>query len=188
MISISIITSFLAAPAGRSVEREPLAHSVTSSGANVDDWFESASDASSSREIVPWEPDDITPQPAKPNPFQQIFFQPINENQLGRNRSPKAPLIIADNETKTKRSSVSRMSESGTFVRTPEPPVRRSSSSLSNPSPIPKKHQTNTLALTDHQSPKTTTYLTPTSAVPIAPRRMSGWGVQEHSPDDSDEN
>ena len=116
-----------------------------------------------------------------------MFFQPINDNNTKRDRPPIAPLIITDDTPKNKQST-SRMSESDVFVRTPEPTTRRSSSSRSITSPVPKKRQTDTLAVTDNQLSNIMTQLSPSQTVPTRGRRMSGWSVREHSPDDSDEN
>lgn len=182
---ISTMTFISATSAARSFQHQPSAHSEISSGDNVDDWFDSESEVSDSREMVPWKPDDVTPRPANTNPFQQIFFQPINDNQSVQGRPPMAPSIITNDETKTRRSTTSRMSESDIFVRTPESVDPRSSPSRNIPSPVSKKNPIDQSTPTDRQLPKSTTYLSPP---PTIGRRMSGWGVRERSPDDSDEN
>jgi hypothetical protein len=188
MVLMSIMILILAMPTARSFEPQASTHSVESSVGAADDWFESASDVSGSRQVLLLKPDEITPQPSSTNSFRQNLFQPINDNFIGQSRSPVAPLIVTNDETKAKQSTTPRMSESDIFVRTPEPKTRRSSSPRSIPSPVTKKHQTNALAVTSPQLSKTKARLSPSQTVPITERRMSGWSVREHSPDDSDEN
>lgn len=102
---------------------------------DVDDWFESASQVSSSREIQPWKPNELVPAPSSTNPFQQNLFKPINEtNNILRNRSARPPIIITDDDARVLKSRSPRMSESDVFVRTPSPP-RRSSFSRNIQSP-----------------------------------------------------
>lgn len=182
MISIS------AAPTVRSFQHQPSAQSETPSSENVDDWFDPASEISGSRESALWKPDDITPGPTNTNPFQQKFFQPIDDNRSLQRRPPMPPAILTNNETKPRQSTTPRMSESNTFVRTPEPTSRRSPSSRNSPSPVSNKSRIDTLTPTDRQLPKTTTYLSSPPSLSTTGRRMSGWSVREHSPNDSDEN
>jgi len=179
MILISIMIPILATPTARSFEPQPSTGSVESTGGIVDDWFESASNISGSRDMLPWTSDDVTPRPTSTNPFQQNIFQPINDNNTVQRRPPIAPLMITAD--KTKQSTTPRMSESDIFVRTPEPRSLRSS-------PVTKKHQTDTLAVTHHQFSKPTANLWPSQTFLTTERRMSGWSVSEHAPDDSDEN
>jgi len=188
MVLMSIMILILAMPTARSFEPQASTRSIESSAGAADDWFESASDVSGSPQVLTWKPDDITPQPSSTNPFLQSFFQPINDNASVQGRPPVAPLIVTNDETKAKQSTTPRMSQSDIFVRTPEPRSRRSSSPRSIPSPVTKKHQTNTLAVTSPQLSKTKASLSPSQTVPITERRMSGWNVREHSHDDSDEN
>jgi hypothetical protein len=85
------------------------------------------------------------------------------------------------------------MSESDVFIRTPEPKSRRLSSPRNMPSPVTKKHQTDTLAVTNQQLSKTMVQpsrsqpvpspILSATIVPTTQRRMSGWSVREHSPD-----
>lgn len=145
-------------------------------------------------------PDQITPPPNNTNPFQRNLFQPISDHStdVGQRRSPTVPLIVTDDLTKTRRSTTSPLSESDIFVRTPEPKNRPPSSPRNLQSPVTKKQQTDTLAITNQQLSKTIAHpprsrKTPsptlaTTIVPITQRRMSGWSVREHSPDNSDEN
>ncbi|CAF0769690.1 unnamed protein product [Rotaria sordida] len=179
----------------RSFERQSTTRSVESSVGVVDDWFEPTSDVSTPQQVLLSTPDDITPQVIDTNPFQQSRFQPINDNNTDTvgHRPPTTPLINTDYKTKTKQTKTPRMSESDIFVKTLESNDRRSPSSRSISSPITNKHQTDTAEVTNHQLPKTKTHsstlATPTTTiVPTTQRRMSGWGVCEHSPDDSDEN
>lgn len=141
----------------------------STSSANVDDWFESPSNVSTSLELVPWKPDEVTPLPGPANSFQGAFFQPITNSQSSQRRSPSRPLILADDaESKSRRSSTTvSLSESNTFVRTPEPTVRRPSSSLSNAA---------------RRSPKPITNTGATLAIPTAQ------SVREQSPIITDEN
>ena len=137
---IFIVIFISSATTARSFQHQPSANSETSGGGdNVDDWFESASEVSSSHEMVSWKPDEVTPRPANTNPFQQIFFQPINDNQSLQRHQPIPPAIITDDETKSRRSTASRMSESDVFVRTPETVGPRSSPSRNFQSPVSKK-------------------------------------------------
>jgi len=98
------------------------------------------------------------------------------------------PLIPTDDdEIKTKRSITPRISESGIFARSSDSKIRRSSlSPRSTPSPVTKKHQTDPVAGTNQQLPKTISPTIPMTST--NDRRMSGWSVSEHSPDDSEEN
>jgi hypothetical protein len=182
----------LAAPTARSFEPQPSSQSVETTGSAVDDWFEAASNISNPRQLSSWTPDDAIPLTTGSSTFRQNLFQPINNNNNDtvEHRPPIRPLIPTDDETKTKRSTTPRISESGIFARSPESKIRRLSSSRSIPSPVTKKHQTDTVAITSHQLAKTiahpstlTTTMTSTND-----RRMSGWSVREHTPDDSDEN
>lgn len=143
----------LGTPTGLSFDHQPISNSVASSGAAIDDWFESASDVSGPRQVSPWNTDDITPTPpiTTTNPFRQNIFQPINDNDTTQRRPPIAPLIITDDEP-GRRSTTSHMSQSDVFVRTPEPRSRRSSTPRSITSPVTKKHQTNTLAVNNDRT------------------------------------
>lgn len=109
---------------------------------DVDDWFESASQVSSSREIQPWKPNELVPAPSNTNPFQQNFFKPIKENNnILRDRLARPPIIIADDDdANIMKSRSPRMSESDVFVRTPSPP-RRSSFSRNIQSPPTTNNQ-----------------------------------------------
>jgi hypothetical protein len=189
-IFISITIPILAAPTKRSFETQPSLRSVASSSAIVDDWFESPSDVAGSRQVLPWKPDDVTPLPQNnTNPFQENLFQPINDNNTVQRRPPASPLIMTDDETKTKRSTTPRMSESDVFIRTTEPRSLRSPSPRSIPSPVTKKHQTDTLATISQKLSKTMVPLSPSpQTVPITQQRIYSWSVSEHAPDDSDEN
>ena len=186
------IATVLAAQTARSFEHEPSARSVETTGGAVDDWFESASDVSGPRQLSPWAPDNPTPPPPPTgsNTYRRNLFQPINDNTT-EHRPPIRPLVLTDDEIKTKRSTTPRISESGVFARSPESKIRRSSSSRSVPSPVTKKHQidtSNQLAKTISSSrpiPPSTLTTTMTSN---NNRQMSGWSVREHSPDDSDDN
>lgn len=81
------------------------------------------------------------------------------------------------------------MSESDVFVRTPEPRSRRTSSPRSIPSPVTKKHQTNTLAIASHrQTTKPIEYLSPSQIVPTTERQISERSTSEYGADDSYEN
>jgi hypothetical protein len=182
MISIS------AAPTVRSYQQQASGQSETSEGENVDDWFDSASEVSGSRDMVLWKSDEITPRPSDINPFQKMFFQPIDDNRSSQRRPPIPTAILTDDEAKSKRLTTPRMSSSDIFIRTPEPPSRHSPSARSIPSPVVKKPSTNTLAVTDRQSPKATTNLSSPQSLSTTSRRMSGVSGREQSPDGSDEN
>ena len=83
-------------------------------------------------------------------------------------------MILTDDEAKSGRSSTAvSLSESNTFIRTPEPLVRRPSSSLSDAA---------------RRSPKPFTYAGATLTIPDAQRRNSGLSVREQSPMNTDEN
>ena len=147
----------------------------------VDDWFESASNASESRQLSPWTPDDATPLPIT---FRRNLFQPINDTV--QRQSPVRSTIVADDETKMKRLTSPRISESGIFGRSPEPKIRRPSSSSSRSITSPATKTT----LTSPQLTKTITQPSPPRSIPPSTndQRMSGWTVREHSPDGSDGN
>ena len=181
MISIS------AAPTVHSYQQQVSGPSEASGSENVDDWFDSASEVSGSRDMPRWKSDEVTPRPTDINPFQQMFFQPIDKSRSSH-RPPIPTAILTDEEAKSKRLTTPRMSSSDIFVRTPEPPSRHSPSALSSPSPILKKPSARTLAPTDRQSPKITTNLSSPQSVSTTDRRMSGVSAREQSPDDSDEN
>jgi hypothetical protein len=179
-----IVFSLLAAPTARSNQLPPSAQSAESAGGTVDDWFEAASEASGSRQLSPMPPDDATLPPTGSSTFRRNLFQPINNknSETVGNQSPIRPLIPTDVQTNSKRLISPRVSESGIFARSPEPKIRPPSSTRSNPSPVTKRHQTDTNHQLSQPSP---TKLIPTSTTE---RRMSGWSVREHSPDHSDEN
>lgn len=119
--------------------------------ADVDDWFESASQVSSSREILPWKADEHTLVSANTNPFRQAYFQPIkNNNNVIRERSPKPPTIITDDEKNIMKSRSPRMSESDVFVRTPSPP-HHSEFTRNTRSPPTTNRQSNTLTVNNQQ-------------------------------------
>jgi hypothetical protein len=132
----------LAAPAARSFEPQQSNRSVETPSGIVDDWFESASDVSGPRQVLPWTPEDVTASPTSSNIFQRSVFQPIRDNNAAnmRYRPPTPPVIITDNESIANQSITSRSPASDVFVRTPEPKFRRSSSSRSIPSPVTKKY------------------------------------------------
>jgi len=119
----------------------------TTTGA-VDDWFESASYASSPRTS-----DNAIAPTMGSVTFRRSLFQPINDTV--EHRPPIRPLI----PTEDVRLTTPRMSESGIFARSPDPKIHRPSSTRNTPSPTAKKHQTesvaqsaNTLSSTgDHQ-------------------------------------
>jgi hypothetical protein len=171
LIKIEIV---LAAQTARTFDREPSARSVETTGGAVDDWFESASDVSGPRQLSPWPSDDPTPQPTGSNTYRRNLFQPITDN-------------ITDDHTKTQRLSPPRMSESGIFARSPEPKIRRSSSSRSVPSPVTKRQQIDTSQQVTKTISSSRSIPPSTLTAPNNNRSMSGWGVREHSPDDSDE-
>ena len=200
MLLISIILPILAVPTARSIEPQQSTRSLDTSDAAIDDWFEAESDVSSSRKVLQLAPDQITPSPNNTNVFQRNLFQPISDysTDIGQRRSPTVPSIVTDDQTKTRRSTTSRLSESDIFVRTPEPKTRPPSSPRNLQSPVTKKQQMDNLAITNQQLSKTIAHppssrKTPsptlaTTTVPITQRRMSGWSVREYSPDHSDEN
>lgn len=131
--------------------QQPSSHSDESRSTDVDDWFESASQVSSSREVVPWEPDEHSVVPTATNPFQQMYFQPINNDKnILRGRSPNAPIIVTDEGTDISKSRTPRMSESDVFVRTPSP-TRRSSFSRNLRSPPTDNRQSNRLTVNNQQ-------------------------------------
>jgi rubrerythrin len=164
-----------AAPTARSYQPQPSSQSVETTTGAVDDWFESALNVSGLRQSTPRSPGDAISPPIGSSTFRRSLFQPINNNNnndIVEHRPPIRPLIPTDDDgTKTKRTITPRISESGIFTRSPESKIRRPSSSRSTPSPVIKKHQTDIPAVT---------------ASSIKERKMSGWSVREHSPDDSD--
>jgi len=178
---MSISTAYLS-------QRQPSNQSVETSSGTVDDWFESEPSTSRPQQSSPWAPDDaITPPPTGSSTFRRSLFQPINDknDDIVEHRPPIQPLIRTDDDQlKTKRSATPRMSESGFFTRSPEPKVRRPSSSP----PVTKKHQTDTLTVINQPSAKTLSQTTPASMNSTSGQRMSGWNVRENSPNDSDEN
>jgi hypothetical protein len=80
----------LAEPTARSFEPKQSNRSVETASGDVDDWFESASDVSGPRQVLPWTPDDATPPSTTSNIFQRSIFQPIKDyNTVNmKNRSP----------------------------------------------------------------------------------------------------
>nr|ACI90383.1 hypothetical protein [Philodina roseola] len=132
----------------------------------VDDWFESASNVSGPRQMSPWTPDENRPSENESNNIRRNLFQPIQE-------PPNRSFNPFHDRSKMNVTSTPRMSETGTFTRSPETKIRRLSSSrnasrIETPSPL-----FNTM---------------PSSNSVANERRMSGWGVPEQSHDDSDEN
>lgn len=118
----------------------PISKSVETDNGTVDDWFAPASDVPPSRPSSSQKPDGLTSPPTGSMTFRRNLFQ--SNNDIVEHRPPIRPLISTDDddETKAKRLTTPRMSESGVFARSPESKVRRSSSTRSTPSP--KKHQT----------------------------------------------
>jgi hypothetical protein len=149
----------------RSFQPLPLSQSVETTNSTVDDWFAPTSDPQKSSSQ---KPDDVITPTTGSTTFRRNLFQANND--IVEHRPPIRPLVSTDDddETKAKRLTTPRISESGMFARSPDSKLRRSSSTRSTPSP--KKHQT------EPQLSSTNT------------RRMSDWSVREHSPDDSDEN
>lgn len=176
MFDGTVFVSFcLFFPAASNVfDRQLTSDTESTSGANVDDWFESPSNASNSLDVVPWKTDDITPQASLENPFQETFFQPIRENQSDQRRSNNRILILpADNAKARQSTTASPLSESNTFVRTPEPPMRRPSSSLSNAA---------------RRSPLGVTYSGATLAIPNIQHHTLDWREHDKSPIEPNEN
>ncbi|UJR28467.1 hypothetical protein I4U23_009706 [Adineta vaga] len=170
---------------------EPIVSSVKASHATVNDWFGSSLNASDSRSMVSLTTDQITPPPTSTNPFEQDFFQSIddtNDNNI-QHRPLAVPIIIIDSHNSSQHSRSTRLSESDTFVRTSSPKVRYSpTSSRKMPSPnIQNRPSSNTPTNSSFSRPVVVSPLK-TTIIPNAERRMSGWSVRELSPDDSDEN
>ncbi|UJR21045.1 hypothetical protein I4U23_024145 [Adineta vaga] len=182
-----------AASTSRSYAPQQSNRSVESSSAAVDDWFESSTSTSASRQSTPRITDDPTLLSIGSTTFRRNLFQPIKDDNLDgvQHQLPVRASLLTNDNTKMDRLTSPRISESGIFARSPEPKGRRPSSSRSITSPVTKKHQPETT--TTVTSPQ----LTKTIAQPSPPRppsatttgrRMSGWGVREYSPDKSDEN
>ncbi|CAF0919645.1 unnamed protein product [Rotaria sordida] len=189
-----------AMPITHSLELLPSTRSVEKKDDVVDDWFEAASDASSSRQLTPVVSNDIISTRIGSSTFRRNLFRPIsdNNNDTVEHQSPIRPLILSDDETKSKRLKTPRISETGIFSRSPESKVRSPPLSQNLSSPLTIQHHTDTDDVTNRQSAKpiaqpSSARSTPSSTLltrmtSTNDRRMSGWSVCEHSLDDSDEN
>ncbi|CAF1139987.1 unnamed protein product [Adineta steineri] len=166
------------------------ARSSETASVAVDDWFETGSAASSSRQTSPWKPDESIPLPFGSSTFRRNLFQPINDNHTDTkgHQSPVQSSVIDSDAAKIRRPSSSRMSESGIFARSPEVKIRRPSASRSIPSPVTKKHHSDTASGTSHELKQSSPLTTTTTTTTTNDRRMSGWSVREPSPDNTDEN
>ncbi|CAF3421750.1 unnamed protein product [Rotaria sp. Silwood1] len=193
-----------AIPITHSLEPRSSARLTEKTDDAADDFFELASDVSSSRQLTPLIPNDTISTRIGSSTFRRNLFQPITDNHNNNNndtvehQSPVRPLILSDDGTKAKRFKTPRVSETGIFSRSPESKVRPPPLSQNISSPVTIKHQTDTDVLTNRQSAKTVTQLSSARSTPSSTlttrmtstnnRRMSGWSVCEHSPNDSDEN
>ncbi|CAF2982272.1 unnamed protein product [Rotaria sp. Silwood2] len=185
-------------PITYSLEPQLSARSVEKTDDAVDDWFESASDVSSSRQLTPLIPNDTISTRLGSSTFRRNLFQPIKDNNTDtiEHQSPVRPIILSDDETNAKRFKAPNFFETGIFSRSPDSKVRSPPLSKNISSPVTIKHHTDTDAVTNRQSAKTLIQPSSARSTPSSTlltnmastnnRRMSGWSVSEHSPDDSD--
>ncbi|CAF0991476.1 unnamed protein product [Rotaria magnacalcarata] len=187
-------------PISHALELQTSAQSIEKTNDNLDDWFESASGALNLRHSTPVIENNIIVSRIGSATFRRDLFRPIHDNDhdIVEHESTAKPLILSDEEAHNKRFKTSRMSESGVFSRSPGPTNRSPLLSQAMKSPVAIIHQLDTGNASNRQSPNilmqnASARSTPSSTFTARrsstnDRRMSGWSVCEHSPDDTDEN
>ncbi|CAF0868336.1 unnamed protein product [Adineta steineri] len=150
------------------VAAEPVGRSVNPNETVVDDWFQSSADSNESKPLISPITYDQTSSSLSSNinPFQEKYFQSIQNNNV-QHLPPSVPTISINNGKRIQRSSTPRSAESDVFIRTPSPQLHLSSLQPQN---VPSKtHQTDSLAVTNHQLFKPIPNLPATPSISASP-------------------
>ena len=163
--------------------QQEVQQSIGSESEPIDDWFDDIVNTSNSMQMPSTRTDQETPQLDNSTVDTNRHFQPIKDQFLlaVKHRPPVIPTVVTDDDNGNKRNRLTRMSvESDVFVRTPDPPTRRSSLARGIDSPTAKRQNTS--------SPVTST---PPRITPMSPsfhgssdRRSPSWSLHENDADD----
>jgi hypothetical protein len=153
-------------------------HSMAISTGTADDWFESASEVNSSRQVSPWTNENNNLHDNDLSTLEQHCFQPISD----QGNDSTNQYLPAYEHNIVNRSRTPRMSETGIFSRSPATRQRRRSSSRSIPSPVSKANE----SFFQMDTRATMSKRSSTTATPVSnERRMSGRSVRENSLEDA---